>query len=273
MRDGQALHDARVASSPTNADTADRVAETIWTSWQRGSRIEELAAEIRPAALAEGWAAQQRLAAHAGARYGWKIAATSQAGQAHIGVTAPLPGPLFERFRHEPGDVLPSADMHMRVVEAEFAFRMARDVPAGATAESVVDAVAALHLAVEVPDSRFRVFDAVGGPSLLADAACAGRFVLGPAVPDWRDDDLAERPTLLEINGVAAAQGRGASVLGDPRRALAWLAGELARLGPGLRAGDIVTTGTTSVPPHVGPGDEVRASFGDYGEVRLAFAR
>jgi 2-keto-4-pentenoate hydratase len=39
--------------------------------------------------------------------------------------------------------------------------------------------------------------------------------------------------------------------------------------GEGLRAGDIVTTGTCVTPVPVAPGDAVRADFGDFGEVTL----
>lgn len=216
---------------------------------------------------AEGMAAQDALRALAGDSYGWKIAATSTAGQAHIGVSGPLPGPLFTRFRHEPGDVLPSHDLHMRVVEAEFAFRMGAEVRPG---DDVLAAVDALHLAVELPDSRFTDFATVGPAQLLADCACASRFVLGPEVPGWRELDLSTAGTALWINGERAATGSGAAVLGDPRTALAALVDELARLGHRLRAGDVVTTGTTTVPPTIGPGDVVRAEFGELGAVSLA---
>ncbi|MCO1655674.1 2-keto-4-pentenoate hydratase [Pseudonocardia humida] len=252
---------------------AARVADILWSAWRSGERIEALPAPVRPSTPAQGWAAQRELVALAGPSYGWKIAATSGAGQAHIGVTGPLPGPLFERFRYEPGSVVPSADLHMGVVEAEFAFRLGADVPAGASPAALAGAVAALHLAVEVPDSRFVEFSTVGGPSLIADAACAGYFLLGPEVPDWRDADLAAARTRIEVNGEVAAEGRGDAVLGSPWAALAWLAAELPRFGSGLLAGQVVTTGTTTTPPAIGPGDRVRAHFAGYGEVGFGFAR
>lgn len=42
-------------------------------------------------------------------------------------------------------------------------------------------AVATLHLAIEIPDSRYRDFCAVGAPRPIADDACAHLSVLGPA--------------------------------------------------------------------------------------------
>lgn len=247
------------------AEPPEQVAERIWAAWRSGERL-----ATRPDldGVAAGMAAQDALRAHAGPAYGWKIAATTAAGQAHVDVDGPLPGPLFTRFRHEPGDVLASDHLHMRVVEAEFAYVLGADVGPG---DDLLGAVAAVHLAVEVPDSRYERFAGIGAAALLADAACAGRFVLGPEVPP--DTDLSTATTHLWINGERAASGSGGTVMGDPRTALAWLAAELPRHGHRLRAGDVVTTGTTTVPPTIGPGDGVRAVFDGLGEVALAFAR
>ena len=62
-----------------------------------------------------------------------------------------------------------------------------------------------------------------------------------------------------------AAEGIGANVLGDPRAALTWLANELRVFGAGLRAGDLVTTGTCIPPVPLAPGDSFRVDFGALG--------
>ncbi len=249
-----------------------RAADALWSAWTSGERIAELPADSRPRDAAAGIAVQLQLAQLAGPSYGWKLAATAPAGQAHIGVDGPLPGLLFERFRHEQGDVLPSADLRMLVVEAEFAYRIGSDVPPGSGPEEIMAAVEGLNLAIEAPDSRFDRPEVVGGPQLIADCACAGRFALGPDVPDWRSLDLSTWRTALWINGTEAAVGAGGNVLGDPRNALIWIVDDLARYGLQLRAGDIVTTGTTTSPVPIAPGDEVRADFGELGDVTIRFA-
>jgi len=253
-------------------ERAARAAELVWAAWTSGQRMEQLPAGLRPETVEEGFRAQQALAAHAGPAYGWKIAATSVAGQAHIAVPGPLPGRLFDRFRHDEGDRLPAGDNLLRVAEAEFAFVMARDVE-GLSREEVLDAVGALHLAVETPDTRLSGFGSAGIAQLVADDGVAGRFVLGAAVPGWRELDLVAAPTAVHVNGVLAHTGRGGNALGDPRDALTWLAAELARLGSGLRAGEVVTTGTTTTPAAIGPGDDVVADFAELGTVRLGFRR
>jgi len=251
-------------------------AELLWKTWQAGTRLDALPSRIRPATVEEGFAVQLAVAEAAGdARFGWKIAATSTAGQAHIGVDGPLPGTLLaSRVRTSPTE-FSLRDNVMHVAEAEFAFRLGRALPprsAPYAREEVLDAVAALHIAVEVPDSRYRDFVHVGAAQLIADNACASWFALGPAaVRDWQLHDLAAHPVVARVNGAVAAEGRGANVLGDPRIALTWLANTLSRLGAGLAAGEVVTTGTCVTPVTVAAGDLFEADFGVFGRAAVRF--
>ena len=250
-------------------------ADFLWRTRIEQRRIEALPAPLRPRTLAEGYAIQDAIVASAGQPVsGWKIAATSKAGQAHIGVREPLAGHLFKNFILEDGARLPAAPLHMKVMEAEFAFRMARDLPPRPAAyqqAEVCDAVAALHLAIEVPDARFERFAEIGPAQIAADDAFASWFLLGAQVPDWRSLDLAAQHVRAVNNGRVAAQGTGANVLGDPRIALTWIATHLSQRGIGLKKGDIVTTGTCITPPTIAPGDRVIAEFAGLGQVAVAF--
>lgn len=244
--------------------------------WRKGSVIAALPERLRPRTRAEGYAIQRELAAAAGAApWGWKIAATSAAGQRHIGVDGPLAGRFTPEMVYPDGATLPLGHNRMRVAEAEFAFRMGRDLtprdePYGT--EEVLDAVAALHPAIEVPDSRLADVARAGAAQLIADNACAHQFVLGPeAPPHWRGLDLAAHRVVGHVEGRFSREGVGANVLGDPRLALTWLANELSRHGETLAAGQVVTTGTCLVPLEIGPRDSVRAEFGVLGTVSLRF--
>lgn len=250
--------------------------DLIFAHWQAGTRMDALPAELRPTTRAEGYAIQAHLDTRsASPLVGWKIAATSQAGQSHIGVDGPLAGRLLAEHLYAPGATLPWANNLMGVAEAEFAFRMARDLPPRTTNYSVaeiLDAVASLHPAIEVPDSRFTDFAVVGGPALIADNACAHDFILGPATTvDWRALDLAEHRALGRVAGKMEREGIGRNVLGDPRVALAWLVNELSAHGMTLRAGEVVTTGTCLIPLPILPGDEVTVDFGVLGKLTARF--
>lgn len=257
-------------------DRTTDAAALVWRLWQAGQRVDALPEALRPATRAEGYAIQARLAAHSPRPIlGWKIAATSLAGQRHIGVDAPLAGRLLAEQARGEGDVIPLRHNLMRVAEAEFCFRMGADLPPRAvpyTQEEVLAAVAALHLAIEVPDTRFTDFASVGAPSLIADNACTGHFVLGPEVTaDWRAADLALHVVNADVGGRYRRDGIGANVLGDPRIALAWIANELSALGIPLAAGQVVTTGTCVTPLEIIPGDVVTADFGAFGHVTARF--
>jgi 2-keto-4-pentenoate hydratase len=241
-----------------------------------GTLLAALPPEMAPAARDEGYAIQAWLdGPGATPPWGWKIAATSVAGQRHIGVDGPMAGRLLPEMVLAATAAVPLAGNAMRVAEPEFVFRMGADLPPRAGGYAVADvlaAVAGLHVGIEIPDSRFADFAAVGGPALIADNACAHHFILGPeAPPAWRDLDLAAHPVACTLNGGGLHAGLGANVLGDPRIALTWLANELAGLGITLRAGQYVTTGTCAVPLAIAPGDAVLADFGVLGQVAARF--
>jgi 2-keto-4-pentenoate hydratase len=254
---------------------AREAADVLWSAWRERRRLEALPEACRPRTLDDGYAVQDALAStHGGAVIGWKIAATSSEGQRHIGVSEPLGGCLFAAFCRADGARLPAAGLHMRVAEAEFAFRLAADLPPrdrAYTVDEVMAAVGTLHLAIEVPDSRYEDYAHVGAPQLVADDACAHLFVLGPEAAGWREVDLVRHRVIGRRNGAVAAEGSGANVLGDPRVALAWLATDRARRGDGLEAGQVVTTGTCIKPVPIGAGDAIVADFGMLGSVSVSF--
>ena len=261
----------------TRSKQAEEAGRIIHRCWTAGEVIEALPDGCRPRTMAEGYAAQCALAAASGeAVAGWKIAATSTSGQRHINVDGPIAGRLLaSRVHHSPGAVAFGAN-RMAVAEAEFAFVMGAGLPARESAysvEEVLAAVAALHPAIELPDSRFADFTRAGSAQLVADNACTHEFVLGPAADaDWRAIDLAAQRVALTIDGHLATTGTGADALGDPRIALAWIANNHAAQGAALRAGDIITTGVCGKPTAIAAGSHVVADFGEIGTAEVTLA-
>jgi 2-keto-4-pentenoate hydratase len=251
--------------------------DLLYRLWQEGRVLPALPEPLRPRTRAEGYAIQACLERRSREPLlGWKVAATSEAGQRHINVDGPLAGRLLAERAFTSGHRLSLKSNRMRVAEAEFAFRFARTLPARShpyeTAE-VLDAVASLHPAIEVPDSRYEDFTIVGAAQLIADNACGHDFILGSAAPSgWRAIDLARHTVSGSLAGRPERQGSGANVLGDPRIALTWLVNELSGLGIAVHADQVVTTGTCLVPLIIGEGDRVTADFGALGKVTAEFA-
>lgn len=256
------------------------VARLIWRHWQDGEPLECLPPDGLPDTRAQGYAIQACLPEASGQQVrGWKIAATSTAGQRHINVSGPLAGRILAGQVLPPGAVVPAHGNRMRVAEPEMAFMLGRDLPARLepyTEAEVMAAVAGLHPSLEIPNSRFAVFTQAGEAQLLADNACAHQFILGPQAPDlWRTLDLSQHPvraTVRQPDGRRwTREGSGAAVLGDPRTAMSWLVNELSGLGLDLHAGQFVTTGTCMPPVELTEGDEVLADFGALGHLSMLF--
>ncbi len=230
---------------------------------------------MRPRDRTEGYAIQAAIEqSSTGRLFGWKIAATSEAGQKHINVDGPMAGRILRETVIADGGTASMAGNEMRVAEPEFAFRMRTDLPprpSPYTVQEVLDAVDTLHPAIEIPDSRFADFVSAGAAQIIADNACAHLFVLGsPTRSNWRSLDLVEQKPVITLRGKQFI-GHGRNVLGDPLIALTWLANELRQLGVTLRAGEVVTTGTCHPPLPIQSGDVFEADFGVIGRVSVGF--
>ena len=248
---------------------------TLNGHWRAGTKFGGLETSERPRDRTDGYAIQAAIERTSPKPlFGWKIAATSEAGQKHINVEGPMAGRILAETVIPDGGTALMAGNEMRVGEPEFCFRMAADLPPRArpySVQEVLDAVATLHPAIEIPDSRFADFVSAGAPQIIADNACAHLFVLGPPTgTNWRALDLVEEKPIIMLRGQRYI-GHGKNVLGDPRVALAWLANELSSLGITLKAGQVVTTGTCHPPLPIQAGDLLAADFASIGNVSVGF--
>jgi 2-keto-4-pentenoate hydratase len=266
-----------MTSGRLSSEAIAEAATILWSTWSASTRIDALPERCRPRSREDGYAIQAAVAAAADApTIGWKIAATSIAGQKHIGVDGPLAGRLLGNRVMFDRSPVPFVNNVMKVAEAEFCFRMARDLPPRSAPYSVaetMEAVASAHPSVEIPDSRYEDFATVGAPQLIADTACACWLAIGAAFPDdWRAIDLPGHRVDVFLGDRHAASGTGEAVLGDPRIALAWLANEVGRHAGGLKDGDYVTTGTCVAPVAIRGGDRVTADYGALGKLAVDIA-
>jgi 2-keto-4-pentenoate hydratase len=262
-------NDPMQVSDMTNVQACSLYLVDLWRKQQRCTVLPE---RLVPSSKAEAYAIQALIEKESAAPIiAWKIAATSVAGQKHIGVDGPLAGRYISERMLCTGMTVPFGRNHMKVAEVEFAFRMGRDLVPRATPyleADVFDAIESLHPAIEIPDSRYDQFERVGANALIADNACADWLCLGESAPDlWRDLDLAAFVPTARVRGKTETQGLGRNVLGSPRVAMTWLANELSSLGITLAKGQTVTTGTCVVPMAIASGDIVEADFGALGSV------
>jgi len=221
--------------------------------------------ELRPATAADAYEIQRLTLAELGPIGGWKVGAP--------GPDAPCScAPMPQSCLHQGPAALPAADFLTREIESEIAVVLGQDLPPRDTPYSRADIVAAIascHTGLEVLQSRFADVTAVDALSHLADLIRHGAYVLGPPIPAWQTFDLTHAEVCQTIADEKLR--RTGNPAGDMFRLLLWLANEGAVWAGGLRAGQIVTTGSwtgaTPAPPHA----EVTAHFTGIGRVSLSF--
>ena len=259
----------------TERDIAATI-ELLMAARSENRSIASLPDELKPANTEAGYALQEALTLALGETpVGWKVACTNSAAQQLMETDEPFAGPLFEPMLHTSPAALRSDRFNMRMVEGEFAFRLGMDLavrPEPYTRDEVEAAVATVHPAIEIADSRFDDWLSVGLASLVADGAVSGAFVYGEGRSNWRTLDLVNWPVTMRVGGEVVGRGTGAGALGDPLSSLLWLANKRSSQGRGLNRGQIVTTGTCTGNFQAQPGATVVADFGEMGEVSVSFA-
>ena len=229
-------------------------------------RLHSLPEVMRPKTEEQAYLIQRAIMAELGGIGGWKVGSPDPQGPM---TCAPLPA---DGVQGSPGHV-PEAVSQDRVVEAEIAVRIAHDLPpreAPYSQAEVLDAIASAHPAIEVLQSRYVDVDQVDKLSALADSLSHGGLVVGDPIPDWQGIDLGAEQVRLLVNGTEVKRGT-ANPAGDMLRLVVWLANDGAHVAGGLRAGQVVTTGSWTGKDAVPAGGEARIVFTHAGEAAVRF--
>jgi 2-keto-4-pentenoate hydratase len=205
---------------------------------------------------------------------GWKIAAWKDEMQKALRTDSPIYGRTFF-LKPTPVTVVHAA-LASPIPEVEYQAKLGADLPPREKPygiEEVTEAVASLHPGLELAECRFihdQAFPPL--PAILADGAGSGTIVYGPAITDWRTRDIGGQEATLSSNGKLRRKGTAAAALDHPMAPLAWLANELSRTGIGLKAGQMVSTGTLTGMLAPRPGETYVADFGPFGSVTVSFS-
>jgi len=124
----------------------------------------------------------------------------------------------------------------------------------------VASAVGAVYAAIELCTSRY-IDDEVDAPALVADNAFAYRLVLGRTLALGWNPMFQSMAVTLDCGSERLINGSTAAVMGNPIKALTWLANWLSSRGEGLKRGQVIATGSCTGITQVRPGETVRALF------------
>ena len=258
-----------------NQPSLQALGDELYTALTSQQTIEPLSTRHPDLTIEDAYAIQQHMLARRIAQgervIGKKIGVTSEAVMNMLGVFQPDFGWLTDGMVFNEGEAVPANTLIQPKAEGEIAFVLKKDLMGpGVTAADVMAATEGVMACFEIVDSRIRDWK-IQIQDTVADNASCGVFVLGDRLVDPRDVDLATCGMVLEKNGEIVATGAGAAALGHPANAVAWLANTLGRLGMGLKAGEVVLSGSLGIMVPVQAGDSLRVTIGGIGGCSVRF--
>lgn len=206
---------------------------------------------------------------------GWKI------GFLYAPRQAPFLCPMFQsRVFASPARV-PLSLTPSRRIEPEISFRLLGDLPARGRAyraEEVAEAVVACP-SLEIVDTRFdtahrsirQMLDERSTKiEAFADHITTGAYVVGEGRSDWQDFDFAAMRMVMRTPQRVIVETVGGHAFVDPFLPCVVLANELRHRG-GMRAGQIMVTGSFSGFFEVAADEPVTAEFAGFGSAEATF--
>lgn len=203
---------------------------------------------------------------------GKKIGLTSKAVQNMLNVYQPDFGYLTDDMLYASGSDMPISERLMQPrAEGEIAFILKHDLTGpGVTNIDVIRATEYVVPCFEIVDSRVRDWK-IKIQDTVADNASCGLFVLGNDLVDPRDIDLVTCGMVVQKNGKILSTGAGAAALGSPVNCVTWLANTLGKFGIGLKAGEVILSGSLVPLEPVVAGDFMRVDIGGIGSASVRF--
>jgi 2-oxopent-4-enoate/cis-2-oxohex-4-enoate hydratase len=203
---------------------------------------------------------------------GKKIGATSQAVQQMLNISQPDFGFLTDSMAYGDAQEIPISELLIQPkAEGEIAFILKKDIIGpGVTNADVLAATDYVVPCFEVVDSRIENWN-IKIEDTVADNASCGLFVLGNAAVSPDNFDFVNCEMTVEKNGVLISTGKGSAALGNPVNCVTWLANTLGEFGIGLKAGDVILSGSLVPLEPIQAGDQMRVSISGIGSASVRF--
>ena len=203
--------------------------------------------------------------------YGHKVGLSSEVMQAMMGVDEPDYGHLLSSMVYSEDAPIDSARFCYPRIEVEIGYVLGETLPGeGCTEEDVLAATEYIVPSIELIDSRIRNWK-IGLVDTIADNASSAGVILGAGRVRPSDIDIGGISAVLFEDGVEIAHGEASAVLGNPTKAVAWLARTVAAFGVRLEAGHVILPGSCTRAIDVHAGSTFRADFSGIGSVTAQF--
>ena len=254
----------------------EQTAKDLWDARNQG-HVLPADFDGRPVDEAAAYDIQRAMIAGADdALCGWKLGATAEAVVKLLGLDGAFVGPMFESFTQVSGEEVKIHAVQNPALETEFSVQLKADIPyreAGYNRADIEQAIGSVIPSFEIISARYERDGTPPGPRIIADGGSNFVSIMGAPVSDWSAADLRDHPLTLSLNGEQIASGSNAILMWDHTfDAVAWLASHAMLSDRGLKAGDLIMTGTCTGATPLTAGDQAEADFGILGKVKASFA-
>lgn len=202
---------------------------------------------------------------------GKKIGLTSKAMQQQFKVSEPDYGHILSDMVEVDGATISLNHFIQPKLEFEIAFVLKKNLYGpNITVEDVIEATDYIVPALEVIDSRI-VDWKIRFEDTVADNGSSAMVIIGGTPTKLQDIDLPHIGMNVYRDGELFDSAAAAAVMGDPLRAVAWLANKLSKYNIGLQAGEFVLAGALTAAVTIEDGDTFTAEFAHLGTVSATF--
>ncbi len=200
---------------------------------------------------------------------GKKIGLTSFAVQKQLGVDEPDYGILTEAMQIKNYGKIGFENLMQPKAEAEWAFVLKHDLDVdNMTFSDIEKAIDYAIVAIEIVGSRIKDWD-IKITDTIADNASASHFVLGSNKIELSKIDLVNCKMQMFKNDKLVSEGNGQACMGNPLKAVLWLAQTMQKHNQPLKAGEIILSGALGPMSNLGKGDSIKANIDNFDEVEF----
>jgi 2-keto-4-pentenoate hydratase len=259
-------------------DKAVQAARLLTEARKTGIPIKELPQDIRPVVSADSNQIVREITKLLGAEIGgWKITFLYKPRE------VPFQCPLYSHLIFQSPAKVPVSLTPSLFIEPEITFRLLTDLPPRSKLYQFEDVAAAVEAcpSMEIVDTRFdtkhrtirqRLNERATLVEAYADHQTSGAFVIGPGVKDWRNIDFAATKVRMSADDKIIVETVGGHAFTDPFPPVVIMANQL-RHGPGMKAGQVVATGSFSGFFPVEIGQQIVADFEGVGKAMAMFVK
>lgn len=240
----------------------EKAAELLRQARINDRRMDQLPEGLRPSTTAEGFKIQEALVRLTEATVGgWKIG-----GAGPTTTFAPI---YTADIYHSDATIKCPPGLGV-AIEGEMGFRLKRNLPPMSdgqySVDAIIDSIGEIGAVMELVASRFA--ESVSIPEKVADNLGNRGLILGDFIRAWQALNLREAHVSMAVNGRAHFERHAVKPGKASLDLLGWAANNITLHG-GLRAGQIIVTGSWTGLYQAKSRDEVHIRFADLGDVQV----